>query len=266
MSCGATFTPPDAVLAMARFEGACRQVAQDAAAATATGGIGTLGERTLHAVLKYCWESDATCHEVPVGRYVADIRTAQGIVEIQTRSMAPLGPKLSFFLQQETLPVMLVYPIAAAKWLVWVDPATGACNARNKSPRRGRPSDVLPELYHIRALLGAPGLRLRLPLLELEDYRLQNGWGRDGKRGSVRQERMPLALSEVVALDDTAALASLLPDTLPPTFTTKELATALSLGPKAAWYAVQALVAAGAARSAGKRGRAYLYTWKEPIE
>ena len=32
--------------------------------------IGTLGEKTLHAVLKSYYEPDADCHEVPIGGYV----------------------------------------------------------------------------------------------------------------------------------------------------------------------------------------------------
>lgn len=45
-------------------------------------GIGTLGEQTLHAVIKYLLEPDPSCHEKRIGSFVADIARADGIVEI----------------------------------------------------------------------------------------------------------------------------------------------------------------------------------------
>ena len=55
----------------ARFAAACE------AALTgdrARQGIGTLGERSLHAALKEYFRGDGDETEVPVGRFVADIR------------------------------------------------------------------------------------------------------------------------------------------------------------------------------------------------
>ena len=49
-------------------------------------GIGTLGEKTLHAVLKHYFEPDSSFHEIRCGTFFADIFNAEGITEIQTRS------------------------------------------------------------------------------------------------------------------------------------------------------------------------------------
>ena len=57
--------------------------------------IGTLGEKSLHAVLKRYYEPDRSCHEIPVGNYVADIVNQDGIFEIQTRGLSNLRPKLN---------------------------------------------------------------------------------------------------------------------------------------------------------------------------
>lgn len=57
-------------------------------------GIGTLGEKTLHRVLKAYFQPDPSKCEVRVGPYVADALTGSGIVEIQTRSFYKLRPKL----------------------------------------------------------------------------------------------------------------------------------------------------------------------------
>ena len=54
------------------------------------GGIGTLSERCLHAVLKYWVEPDESRHEVrlPCG-LVADVFDGERVVEIQTGSLYP---------------------------------------------------------------------------------------------------------------------------------------------------------------------------------
>ena len=155
-------------------------------------GIGTLGEKTLHAVLKYCYEPREENHEIKIGGYVADIVGENGIIEIQTRNFDKLRKKLSAFL--EVCDVTIVYPVAAIKWLIWIDPQTGSVSSRRKSPRKGKSQDICNELYKIRTFLAHPRLHLKIVLLELEEYRYQNGWGNNGKRGSVRCDRIPISI------------------------------------------------------------------------
>lgn len=80
------------------------------------GGIGTLGERTLHMVLKRYFEPDESLHEIRVGGFVADIVRPNGIIEIQTRDFSKLRRKLAAFL--ELGPVTVVYPVPWAGWLL----------------------------------------------------------------------------------------------------------------------------------------------------
>ena len=86
-------------------------------------GIGTLGEKKLHAALKRFYAKDASCTEVPVGRFVADVFDGQRIVEIQTGQFARLVSKLCFFL--ERYPVTVVHPMSRIRYLTWTDPGTG---------------------------------------------------------------------------------------------------------------------------------------------
>ena len=51
------------------------------------GSIGLLGEKILHAGLKLYFEPNSDFHEVKVSGFVADICNAEGIIEIQTRSL-----------------------------------------------------------------------------------------------------------------------------------------------------------------------------------
>ena len=79
----------------------------------AESGIGSLSEGSLHHLLKFYFEPDADRHEVGVGRYFADILNEDGIIEIQTRALYRLSPKLDAFLP--LYPVTVVYPVAAVK-------------------------------------------------------------------------------------------------------------------------------------------------------
>ena len=47
-------------------------------------GIGTLQEKTVHAILKDYYAPDKDMQEIWVGGYVADIYTGKEIIEIQT--------------------------------------------------------------------------------------------------------------------------------------------------------------------------------------
>lgn len=62
-------------------------------------GIGTLSEKTLHAVLKNYYEPDENKHEVAIDGYYADIFNDSGIIEIQTRQLNKLRDKLAVFLK-----------------------------------------------------------------------------------------------------------------------------------------------------------------------
>ena len=79
-------------------------------------GIGTLNEKTLHAVLKCYYEPCTARHEIQLGRYVADIVSETGIVEIQTRAFHKLRDKLRYFLSISDS-VTVVYPVPHIKWL-----------------------------------------------------------------------------------------------------------------------------------------------------
>lgn len=232
------------------FLAACRQVMEEGACRE---GIGTLGEKSLHAALKLWLEPDPLCREVHVGRYVADIVNSQGVTEIQTGSFGRLREKLAFFL--EHYPVTVVCPVAGVKWLIPVE-QDGRQAPRRRSPKRGGPWTILPELYSIREHLGKDGLRLLVPVLEVEEYRLRDGKGR---RGYTRWEQMPVRLLEEVWVNGPEAGRNLLPPGLPEEFTAKEFHSCGKFSRMQGSLALGAARALGAAERIGNRGRAYLY-------
>ena len=155
-------------------------------------GIGTLSEKTVHSVLKNYLEPDTSFHEIRTGRYVADIRTPDGIYEIQTRQFTKLRNKLEAFLPEYS--VTIVYPIPHIKYLRWIDEQTGEISPARKSPKKGVFQSVFYELYKIKPYLTHPNLHLLLMLIDLEEYRFLNGYSKDRKKGSTRSDRIPTAL------------------------------------------------------------------------
>lgn len=202
-----------------RFDEACNKIIN---AEREKNGIGTLGEKTLHAVLKNYFEPHVENQEIKVGGYVADIVGENGVIEIQTANFNKLLKKLERFL--EFCSVTVVYPIAKTKYLSWMDIENGEITSRRKSPRKGSIYDIIPELYKIKYTLDNPRLRICICLLELEEIRYLNGWSRDKKRGSSRCDRIPVALDDEVYINSPYDYRIFLPSELPEEFTSKDLA------------------------------------------
>lgn len=225
-------------------------------------GIGTLQEKTLHAVLKRFYEPDAAHQEIRIGNFVADIFRGGEIIEIQTRSFNAMRKKLDVFL--EKYPVTVVYPIVHTKWLFWIDEKTGEVSKKRKSPRTGKTYDAYYELYKIKNYLTHPNLHLCLILLDVEEYRLLNGWSRDKKKGSTRYDRIPVRLVDEFYIGSPNEYGCMIPEGLPAPFTSKDFARLAKIPPKTAQLALNILTYIHAVQRTGKKGNSYLYTLTQP--
>ncbi len=219
--------------------------------------VGLLAEKTVHATLKEYFESDHAFHEIKVGTHFADICKGEHITEIQTRSLGNLRKKLDAFLPNYTVDV--VYPIPFVKYLSWMDPVTGEILSRHKSPKKGTFFDAGREIWALSSYLGHPHLRIHLMLIDMEEYRLQNGWSRDGKKGSERYDRIPIALKDEMVLTDGASYDKLFPRDLVGDFTAKEFRKATKTGERVSVSLLSVLVRMGIVLKCGQKGRAFLY-------
>ena len=98
-------------------------------------GIGTLSEKTVHAIFKDYYEPDEDHQEIPIENYVADIYRDGEIIEIQTRQFNRMRGKLQTFLP--LYPVTIVYPIPYEKWPIWIDaaaPSRWTASVLSRSP------------------------------------------------------------------------------------------------------------------------------------
>lgn len=220
-------------------------------------GIGTLSEKTMHAVLKNYYAPDTDMHEIPIENYVADIYTGTEIIEIQSRSFNTMRKKLSAFLP--LYPVTIVYPIPHVKWLSWIDEETGETSPKRKSPKKGNAYQAFIELYKIRPFLSNENLKFRFDLIDMEEYRLLNGWSRDRKKGSDRYDRIPQKLVEEVCIDRREDYMQFIPYDIKEPFTTKDFAKAAKIPVRLAQTVLLILYDLKIVERTGKQGNLYLY-------
>lgn len=211
-------------------------------------GIGTLGEKTLHAALKNYYEPDPAFREIKYQGCVADIMRGDCVTEIQTGNFAKLKPKLSRFCK--TKKVTIVYPVARHKMLITIDPLTGTASPRRKSPKTGSPYEIYNELTHIIPYLAEPNLKFKVVMVDVDEYRVpREKWG--GKRKAfTKTERIPTAIGEEYEVGYSIGWDALIPDEIKALeyFTIKDFAKFASLKYHAANAAVNMLVYAKAAK------------------
>lgn len=229
-----------------------------------SGGIGTLREKSLHAVLKYYFEPDVQYHEVKIGRYVVDLVTPDGIIEIQTAGLATMKKKLTTLLDlphvSEAHPVTVIHPIIHTKRLSWVDPQTGEVSGGRRSPKKGSFYDAFYEIYALNEFLSHPHFRLCLLLYDGEEVRSLTGWSADKKRGSSRVNRIPTTLLECYTLTSPSDCVNLLPPGLPAPFTRKDFILQTRLrSPRIIWAGLKLLSTLGMIAVVGKQGNTLLY-------
>ncbi len=221
-------------------------------------GIGTLSERSLHRTLKFYYEPNEEFHEVKYLGSVADIKNREGIIEIQTRALGKLVPKLNKFLPENK--VTVIYPIAQNKISRTVNKDTGVFSPKRKSPKHENLFSSFFELHNIKDFLNHPNFRLKLVFLDVEEYRYSNGKGRKGER----IERMANSLNEEIEIHSAYDFAAYLPKTLNSEFTSAELAKSIKVRSDSVFYIINFLRETEVIKRVGKRGRAYLYSIREP--
>lgn len=224
-------------------------------------GIGTLSEKTVHAVLKNYYAPDTDTHEVPIENYVADIFTGDEIIEIQTRSFHLMRKKLDCFLN--LYPVTIVHPIPRNKWINWVEEESGEISDKRKSPKKGTPYFVFPELYKIKPYLKDKNLRFRLALIDMEEYRLLNGWDKKKKKGSCRLDRIPKEFVEEIELNCTEDYMQFIPFGIQEPFDSKIFAKEAHIRIDLARTVLNILEYLEIVERIGKKGNSFLYQIKE---
>lgn len=219
--------------------------------------IGTYKEKQLHIVLKEYFEEDKEYHEVPVNGYIADICRDGIITEIQTGGFSGLGPKLQAYLPDYK--VRLVYPIAVHKTVSWINPETSEILPRHRSPKQNTVYQAVFEMCRILHYVNDSNLTILAVMLDIDEYRLLDGWSKDKKRGSHRYERIPTELHDIIELSDPSTFRSLLPFDNQSTFTIKEFGKAVKIDYSTASGVLKVFENKNIICKTGKRGRSNIY-------
>lgn len=219
--------------------------------------IGTLSEKSLHAILKYYFEPNSENHEIKLGTFYADALGEEGIFEIQTRAAYRLKPKLIYLLAVSR--VTLVIPVIASRELIWIDPDTGEMSTKRRVPRKGKLSDAFTELFGIKELLSHPNLRVCIMYLNVLDYKLLNSKDKTRKKKADRYDRIPEEIIEEIYLNVPEDYLELIENIPEGEFTVPELIKLNKMKSTAAYSFVHVMEEVGLIKQTEKIGRAQGY-------
>jgi len=218
--------------------------------------IGRLNESPLHAALKHALAPAGSAFEVEVDGFVIDAVHGELLIEVQTRNVGAMRPKLARLLQRHR--IRLVIPVACGRWIVRRG-SDGAADVRRRSPKRGDELDALAALVGIPGLLAHPNLEVEVTLVHDEEARVHQP-GRAWRRGGwVTVERRLLSIERRTLMREPVDWLRVLPPGLPERFTTLDLAAGRATRRTVAQRAAFVLREAGAIVGDGRIGRANAY-------
>ena len=206
--------------------------------------ITTYMERSLHRSLKSYFCPNEANHEIKIGRNVADACDGRTIFEIQTGSFAPLRKKLQFYLENTELDIVIVRPIAKNRRILWLDEESGEIK---KAPRLSSKHESLAsgiaDIHYVHEFLYAPRITFCFVLMEIDEVRLLDGYGKQKKIRATSVDRMAgeiYSLCYINSVQDiTAEILPLLPNE---PFGREELSKALKLKGLKLWSAQKLLI------------------------
>ena len=160
--------------------------------------------------------------EVPLDGFVIDIVRDGSLIEIQTGSFGAMGKKLDHLLPSNQ--IVVVYPIAVESYLQkpGVTP--------RKSPKHGSVYDLFAELVSIPTLVDHPNLSLEVVLVAVTKIQVADAKVRRGRGGFRTEDRQLREILGRHRFDEGRDLLELVPDGLPPVFTTADLARRAGIG------------------------------------
>jgi len=181
--------------------------------------IGTLNEGSLHATLKAHYSQPGDEFEVPLDRFVIDIKRGEQLIEIQTVSFASMGRKLDHLLPDYE--ILLVHPIAVSTYLD--RPGKPA----RKSPKTGSIFSLFAELVSVPTLIDHPNLTIEAVLTTVTKTQIHDPDARRGRGGYRTVNRSLQEILSTHRFEGARDLLNLLPTSdLPARFTTSDVAEA----------------------------------------
>lgn len=259
-----------------RFRSIVIDTMSEAASLDATdreSGIGTLGEKQMHAAIKQFICPDEGCHEVRLDceesnrdgeektkrrRFVADILKDGTVYEIQTGRLAPLHDKIAWVIENTDYNITVIHPIAESKWVNVLD-KNNEIEKRYRSPVKGKISDMACELFSIADFVASPRFSLVLLLVEAEQYMKNTAKTSRTRPKFKKYELIPINLLSAAVFSCLDDYKYFIPDLLNGEFTVKQYSNESKIRGMDAYTAVHSLCSMGLLENCGKIGRAAAY-------
>lgn len=223
--------------------------------------IGTYGEKSVHLALKIFFEEREECREVPVGKYIADIKNESGIHEIQTSGFGSMKQKLEAYLSQYD--VELIFPVIEKKHVMWLSPETGEVVKEYKSPRSIKPAEIFKELLYLGESLYSERLSFTLVSLAADEVSLLDGYGAEKRKRATHVDRIPTELLKVRHYSRAADMAELFPFHNGEIITGDAVRKFLRAPGRSGWAALKIMEEMGILNREGKDGRRILYKFSK---
>lgn len=220
--------------------------------------FGELRERSLHRQLKVFYRPSDGEAEWPLGQAIADLWSPTvGVIEIQTRTLAKLRPKVAAYLEAG-LSVTVVHPLSKQKTIAtWNADRTELLRQR-KSPKSERLETAFREIGSLWEFLLHPRFRLVLTHIQETEHRAEDGLGSWRRQGRSRVDRvLDRVLGETV-LQGRGDYTALVPAGWVDPGTATTLAQALALPLRETQPLVSCLKKLGILEVCGKSGRSLL--------
>jgi len=112
---------------------------------------------------------------------------------------------------------------------------------------------ILPFINH-------PNLKVLAPLLEVDEYRMLDGWSRDRKKGSNRYERIPVDIIDILEFSSDDDFRKYIPKKIGEDFTVKEFAAEVKIPENRARGVLKVFLKKGIIVNTGKQGRSFHYS------
>ncbi len=204
--------------------------------------ITTYKERSLHSSLKAYFCPDESMHEIKIGRFFADACDGTKIFEIQTGSLGPLEKKIKFYLENTELDIVIVHPIAKNRKIYWLDGEGELQGTPKLSSSHKSLADGISNLYYLRNYIGNPRVSFCFVLMEIDEVRLLDGYGKNKKIRATSVDRVAGEIYSVHYVRSVTDVREIILPLLPSSpFTREELSRSLKLDKMHLWSAQKLL-------------------------
>jgi hypothetical protein len=212
-------------------------------------------ETTLHRQLKALYGIDDAEREVRLGSYRIDAVVDELLIEVQVASLSAIRRKIADLVQRHR--VLVVKPVVIRSYIVRQS-AFGSLLGSRYSPTVHDPRELFEDFVHFAKVFPHPNLSLEILLIEQEEHRIPRRAWRRGRNYRVTDRKLRSVI-ERHRIDTQADLCRYLPEQLPESFTTADLARCAPMPRWLAQKMAYVLRCTGAVKVAGKQRNAVVY-------